>query len=259
MSVHPTWIIEKGAKIGDDVRIGPYCRIGEEVVIEKGCVLESHVIVTGDVTIGPRCHIFPFASIGTPPQDLKYQGEPTRLVIGKNNTFREFVSVNRGTKGGGGVTTIGDDNFFMVYAHIAHDCLIGDHTIFANAATLAGHVEVGHHVTIGAFSAVHQFCRVGPHAFIGGFSVLTRDALPFVKTVGVRGDAKTFDINSLGLRRKGFDEEKIKELKRVYRLIKREGGRPGRIEDKIDAAELKFEESRELLRFIRETKRGLIV
>jgi UDP-N-acetylglucosamine acyltransferase len=166
LKVHPTAVIEEGAEIAVGVTIGPYCHVGREVVIEEGCSLASHVVVQGEVKIGPRCRIFNFASVGTDPQDLKYKGESTRLVVGEENTFREFVSVNRGTGGGGGVTTIGDRNFFMAYSHVAHDCHVGSGTIFANAATLAGHVEVEDYASIGAFCAVDQFCRVGQHAFI---------------------------------------------------------------------------------------------
>ena len=167
--------------------IGPYCVVGADVRIGDGTELGPYVIVQGGTPIGEHCRFCGHTSVGTDPQDLKYKGEPTRLQIGNRNVFREFVTINRGTPHGGGITIIGDDALFMAYSHVAHDAQVGNHVIFANAATLAGHVTVGDHAQIGAFSAVHQFCRVGPHAFIGGFSVVTRDALPYIKTVGDRG------------------------------------------------------------------------
>ncbi|HYK89742.1 MAG TPA: acyl-ACP--UDP-N-acetylglucosamine O-acyltransferase [Acidobacteriota bacterium] len=219
MAIHPTAIIDRTAEISAGVTIGPYCIIGRCVVIGTDTRLDSHVSVEGSTTIGERCHFYSHVSVGTDPQDLKYKGEATHLRIGNENVFREFVTLNRGTQGGGGVTTIGDRNFFMAYAHVAHDSHMGSDIIMANAATLAGHVSVGNHATVGAFSAVHQFCRVGPHAFIGGFSVVTRDALPYVKTVGDRNQAKIYGINSIGLQRKGIPEASINELKKLYRIL----------------------------------------
>jgi UDP-N-acetylglucosamine acyltransferase len=218
MPIHPTAIIDESCEISSEARIGPYCIVGPHTRIGAGSVLDSHVYVHGWTSIGERCHFYSHSSVGTDPQDLKYKGEPTYLEIGNDNVFREFVSVNRGTKGGRGITIVGDNNFIMAYGHVAHDSLVGNHVIMANAATLAGHVTVGDHATVGAFSAVHQFCRVGPHAFIGGFSVITRDALPFIKTVGERNHAKIYGINSIGLQRKNFSEQCIGELKQVYRI-----------------------------------------
>ncbi len=219
MSTHPTAVIEPGAVIGSDVVIGPYCVIAADVSVGDGTELGPYVSVQNGTSIGERCRFYGHSSIGTDPQDLKYQGEPTRLRIGNRNVFREFVSVNRGTPHGGGITIIGDDCLFMAYSHVAHDGQVGSHVIFANAATLAGHVTVGDHAQVGAFSAVHQFCRVGPHAFIGGFSVVTRDALPYVKTVGARNEAKIYGINTIGLQRKGFPDKTIEELNQVYRIL----------------------------------------
>lgn len=218
MPIHPTSIIDPSCEISAEAHIGPYCVIGPHTRIAAGTVLDPHVSIQGWTEIGERCHFYSHCSIGTDPQDLKYKGETTLLKVGDDNVFREFVSLNRGTGGGHGITTIGSRNFVMAYSHIAHDCVVGDCTIMANAATLAGHVTVGDHATVGAFSAVHQFCRVGPHAFIGGFSVITRDALPFIKTVGERNKAKTYGINTIGLQRKGFTEESIRQLKQFYRL-----------------------------------------
>ncbi len=219
MSIHPTAIVDRKAELAPDVTIGPYCVIDPDVRIDSGTELGVYVSVHAGTTIGRQCRFCGHASIGTDPQDLKYKGEPTRLQIGDRNVFREFVTVNRGTPGGGGITTIGNDGLFMAYAHVAHDGHIGDYVIFANAATLAGHVTVSDHAQVGAFSAVHQFCRVGPHAFIGGFSVVTRDALPYVKTVGARNEAKIYGINTIGLQRKGIPESSIEELKEVYRIL----------------------------------------
>jgi UDP-N-acetylglucosamine acyltransferase len=199
-TVGPYTIIEAGVEVGDGCKIGPFCRLSGPTVIGSGNIFESH------------------CSIGAPPQDLKYDGAPTRLEIGSDNVFREFITLHRGTEGGGGVTRIGDSSLFMAYVHVAHDCDVGSFTIFANAATLAGHVEVGDHATIGALSAVHQFTRVGTHAFIGGCSAATKDCLPFMKTVGAR-PAKCYGPNSLGLERKGFSEESRKALKRAWRLL----------------------------------------
>jgi UDP-N-acetylglucosamine acyltransferase len=218
MPIHPTAIIDASCQISPEAHIGPYCTIGPNTQIASGTKLDSHVTVNGWTSIGERCHFYNHSSVGTDPQDLKYRGEITYLKIGHDNVFREFVSLNRGTEGGRGITAIGSNNFFMAYSHVAHDCIVGDHVIMANAATLAGHVTVGDHATVGAFSAVHQFCRVGPHAFIGGFSVVTRDALPYIKTVGERNQAKIYGINTIGLQRKGFSEECITELKQVYRI-----------------------------------------
>ncbi len=217
--IHPTAIIDPTAELEPDVVIGPYCFIGPCVEIGSGTVLDAHVNVERWTSIGEENHFSSFNSVGTSPQDLKYRGEETWLRIGDRNVFREFSTLNRGTVGGGGVTSIGDGNLFMAYSHVAHDSHMGNSIIMANAATLAGHVTIGDHATVGAFSAVHQFCRVGTHAFIGGFSVITRDALPYVKTVGDRNQAKIYGINSIGLQRKGLPESSIEELKRLYRIL----------------------------------------
>jgi UDP-N-acetylglucosamine acyltransferase len=205
--------------------------------------------------MGPDNIISPMASIGGAPQDLKYRGEPTTLCIGSGNRIREYVTLNRGTAGGGGVTAIGDDNLFMASSHVGHDCLVGSRTIFANAATLAGHVEVGDDATIGAFSGVHQFCRVARHAFVGGYSVVTRDALPWVLTVGNR--ARGYGLNTVGLKRRGYPPETVKALKRCYQMLFRS---KLRLEEAIGAAQAELghvEEVSYFLEFVRTTRRGV--
>ncbi len=255
--IDSTALISSEASVAAGVAIGPYAVIGPQVTVGAGCVIGPHVRIDGPVTIGERNHFVGQCSIGTPPQDLKYRGEQTELRIGNDNTFREFVTVNRGTAGGGGITTIGSHNFFMAYAHVAHDCHIGSHTVFANNATLAGHVEVADHSTVGAFSAVHQFCRVGEHAFIGGGSICTLDVLPFVKTVGNR-PAKTYGINTIGLQRKGFPPETIEALQRAYRILIRSKLRLEVAVMRIESELGYFAEARYLAEFARESKRGII-
>ena len=217
MAIDPTARVASGATIGDDVEIGPYCVVGDDVTIGDRTRLLSHVVIEGPTTIGCDNTISSMASLGSAPQDLKYAGEPTRLEVGDGNSIREYVTMNRGTVGGGGLTQVGSHNLFMVHAHVAHDAIVGDRTVFANSATLAGHVEVADGATVGAFSAVHQFCRVGREAFIGGFTVVTRDALPWVTTVGNR--AKAFGLNLVGLKRKGYDAEVIGALKESYKTL----------------------------------------
>ncbi|HYH07137.1 MAG TPA: acyl-ACP--UDP-N-acetylglucosamine O-acyltransferase [Thermoanaerobaculia bacterium] len=256
-TIAETAVVSREATLAPDVVVGPYSIIGPGVTIGAGTVIGPHARIEGPTTIGERNRILGQSSIGTDPQDLKFKGEKTELRVGHDNVFREFVTVNRGTVGGGGLTSIGSHNFFMAYAHVAHDCIIGDHTIFANNATLAGHVEVGDYVTVGAFSAVHQFCRVGDHAFIGGASICTQDVLPYVKTVGNR-PAKTYGVNNIGLGRKGFDKETIEALQRAYRLLTRSKLRLQEALDRIEA-ELGFHsEVRYFAEFIRKSQRGVI-
>lgn len=216
--IHPTAIVVSGAQLGKDVIVGPYSIVDSEVEVEDGCRIGPYCRLTGKTKIGRGNAFESHASVGAPPQDLKYAGEPTRLEIAENNVFREFVTLHRGTPGGGGITRIGSDSLFMAYVHIAHDCQVGNTVVFANNATLAGHVEVEDCATVGAFSAVHQFCTVGYEAFIGGGSIVTKDALPYMKTVGNR-PAKCFGPNSIGLQRKGYSLEQRKALKDLWRLL----------------------------------------
>jgi len=239
------------------VGIGTYPVNRPDGTIGAGTIIGPMMRIEGPVTIGERNRFFGQASVGTEPQDLKFKGERTELVIGNDNVFREFITLNRGTVGGGGITTIGSNNFFMAYSHVAHDCHVGDGTIFANNATLAGHVEVGDYSTIGAFSAVHQFCRVGDHDFIGGGSICTQDVLPFVKTVGNR-PAKTYGVNHIGLERKGFSKESIEALQRAYRILIRSKLRAEEALAKIEADLGFFAEVQYLVDFVRGSKRGII-
>ena len=255
-SIDPRAVISQKAEIGEGVSVGPYSIVGDKVKIGSHCRIESHVTIVGDTKIGDHCVFFPFSSIGTIPQDLKFKGERTKLTIGKNNTFREFITLNVGTSRGGGITSIGDHNFFMAYSHIAHDCHIGHNTIFANAATLAGHVEVDNFATIGAFSGIHQYCRIGKHAFIGGCSVITRDSLPYILTVGNR--AKSYGVNAIGLQRRGFPEDVIEAIKKAYMIIFRSKLLMKEALNKVESEIGSFEEVRYFCAFIKNAKRGVI-
>lgn len=256
-AIDHTASVSSEAAIANDVAIGPYAVIGPAVTIGAGTIIGPHVRIEGPTAIGERNHFVGQCSIGTPPQDLKYHGEHTELAIGNDNVIREFVTINRGTVGGGGKTTVGSNNFLMAYAHIAHDCHVGSNTIFANNATLAGHVEVGDFAQVGALSAIHQFCRVGEHAFIGGGTIATQDVLPFVKTVGSR-PAKTYGVNTIGLQRKGFLPETIEALERAYRILVRSKLKLAEALDRIESELGYFAEARYLAEFVRESKRGII-
>src|SRR5258708_2194689 len=215
--IHPTAVVHPSAQIGAGTVIGPYATIGERVRIGRDCRIGASCVIDGVSEIGAGNEIFPMASIGLVPQDLKFGGEPTRVVIGDRNVIREFVTIHRGTAGGGGLTSIRNHNLLMAYTHVPPHCHGGNETICGNAATLAGHVEVEDYANIGACSGVHQFCRVGKYAFIGGYSVVTKDALPFAKTVGNR--ARIYGINTIGLTRRGFSQETIAKLRRAYRVL----------------------------------------
>jgi UDP-N-acetylglucosamine acyltransferase len=211
-------VVHPSAEIGEGAKIGPHAVIGPRVTIGPHCRIGASAVVDGGTEVGEGTEIYPFASIGLAPQDLKFRGEETRLVIGKRNIFREFVTIHRGTRGGGGVTEIGDRNVFMAYVHVAHDCHVGNDTIFGNMATLGGHVTVQDFANISAGSGVHQFCRVGRHAFIGGYSVITKDALPFARTVGSR-PARIFGVNAIGLQRRGIPSDVTAKLKGSFRYL----------------------------------------
>lgn len=254
--VHPTAIVEPGARVATDVEIGPYAIVGAEVAIAAGCRIGPHAVITGHTRMGPNCRIWQFASIGDAPQDKKYSGEPTRLEIGANNTIREFCTINRGTVQGGGVTRIGDDNWIMAYAHIAHDCRIGNRTVFANNAQLAGHVEVGDDAILGGFTVVHQFCRIGAHSITGMGTIVLQDIPPYVKASG--NPARPYGINSAGLQRRGFRPEALAAVKRAYRTLYRSSLT-------LDAAKLELAaqvrdtpELEPLLEFVGAPGRGII-
>lgn len=229
MSIHPSAIVDKHASIASEVEIGPYCVIGPNVQLEKNVTLKSHVVIEGDTRIGEGTTVFPFASLGTAPQDLKYAGENSQLIIGKNNIIREHVTMNPGTKSGTMKTIIGDNCLFMMASHVAHDCVIGNNVIMANNATLAGHVNVGSHVVIGGLAAVHQWIRIGDHAVIGGMSGVESDVIPYGRVKGER--AFLAGLNLIGLERRGFSKEEIKNLQRAYnQLFGEEGTLDQRIE-----------------------------
>ena len=219
--IHPTAIIESGAELADEVEIGPYAIVGPNVAIGAGTVIGSHSVIEGHTTIGAANRIGHYASIGGRPQDMKYQGEPTRLVIGERNTIREFTTIHTGTVQDGGVTTIGDDNWIMAYVHIGHDCHVGSNTILSSNAQMAGHVIVGDWAIVGGMSGVHQFVRIGEHSMLGGASALVQDIPPFVIAAGNK--AEPHGINVEGLRRRGFSPDAISALRSAYRLLYKNG------------------------------------
>jgi UDP-N-acetylglucosamine acyltransferase len=254
--IHPTAIVSPEARIGGNVYIGAYCRIGERVTIGNDCRFESHVIIEGPTTIGDDNQFYPFSTIGLQAQDLKFRGEETFLAIGNHNVFREYVNIHRGTKGGGGHTRIGDHNFLMAYVHIGHDSTLGNHIIMANAATLAGHVTIEDHATVGAFSGVHQFCRIGTHGYVGGYSVITKDVLPYSKTVSER-NTHSYGPNIIGLERKGFTAQQIQNVKAAFRLLLQSKLNTSQAVEAI-RAKLQSPEVQVILDFIEAADRGVI-
>lgn len=256
-SIDPSAHVHPSARLGEGTIVGPNVTIGPEVTIGRRCRIDASVVIDGWTEIGDDTRIFPMASIGLAPQDLKYQGERTRLTIGQRNTIREFATINRGTAGGGGHTSIGDDNLLMAYVHVAHDCHVGSHTIFGPHATLGGHVTVEDYSNISAGSAVHQFCRVGQYGFVGGYSVVTKDALPFGRTIGGR-PARIFGVNSVGLVRRGFSADTINQLKRAYRHLLHANTTHALEQIEADPS-LTSPEVRYLVDFIRSSQRGVIL
>jgi len=255
--IDPTADVHPSARIGDGTVIGANVTIGPEVTIGRRCRIDASVVIDGWTEIGDETHIFPMASIGLAPQDLKYKGERTRLTIGRRNIIREFATINRGTAGGGGLTTIGDDNLLMAYVHVAHDCHVGSHTIFGPYAVLGGHVAVEDFTNISAGSAVHQFCRVGKYGFIGGYSIVTKDALPFGRTIGGR-PARIFGVNTVGLSRRGVTPDTINQLKRAYRYLLHANTTHAIAQIEGDAT-LSSPEVQYLVDFIRTSQRGVIL
>jgi UDP-N-acetylglucosamine acyltransferase len=256
LTIHPSAVISPHAQIGRGCYIGPYSIIGDEVTLGDGVRLESHCVIDGQTVIGDETHIFPFVSIGLASQDLKYKGEPAETRIGRRNRVREFVTIHRGTEGGGRLTQTGDDCLIMAQAHIAHDCILGDRVIMANAATLAGHVIVEDGANIGAYSGVHQFCRIGREAYVGGYSVIVKDALPFALTVG--NHAKCYGLNVTGMKRRGYSQKVIKTLHHAFHLLLSSKLNTTQAVERLREEIKESKEVDELIRFIEASVRGVI-
>jgi UDP-N-acetylglucosamine acyltransferase len=257
MKAHPTAVIHPQAQLACSVTVGPYAIIGEGVELGEDCEVMSHVVIEGPTKIGKRNRIFPYAAVGFPCQDLKYQGEPTRLEIGDDNVLREFITVHRGTVEGGGVTRIGNHNFLMAYVHIAHDCRLGDHIIMANGASLAGHVEIGDHATVGAFCGIHQYCRIGAYSFLGSYSVVNKDILPYSKTSAER-PLGVYGANRLGLERRGLSKQDLDELDKAFRLLSRSKLNTTQALEAIQAQGFQSAHVRALVDFVRTSERGVV-
>jgi UDP-N-acetylglucosamine acyltransferase len=257
MPIHPTAIVDPLARVAESADIGPYCTVGADVDIGARTRVMAHVVMEGPLQIGEDNVFFPFSTVGVAPQDLKYAGERSATRIGDRNRIREFITIHRGTEGGGMLTSIGDDNLLMAYVHVAHDVKIGSHTVLSNAVTFGGHVIVDDWAVIGASTGVHQFCRVGKHAIIGGYSVITRDVLPFSNTVTDR-DAKVFGENATGLKRRGFSAESVAALHKAFRLLTRSGLNTAQALERIAAEIEPCDEVNQLIDFIRASERGFI-
>src|SRR5215210_896397 len=255
-TIHPTAVVSPGARIGYDCFIGPYCIAGDEVQLGDGVRLESHCVVDGRTSIGAGTHVFPFVSIGLASQDLKYKGEPSETRIGERNKIREFVTIHRGTAGGGMLTKTGNDCLIMAQAHVAHDCIIGDGVIMANAATLAGHVIIEDNANVGAYSGVHQFCRIGREAYVGGYSVVVKDALPFALTVG--NHARCYGLNTTGMKRRGYSRDVIGSLHRAFHLLLSSKLNTSQALEKITEELGESNEVNVLVEFIQSSSRGVI-
>ena len=254
--IHPSAVVHAGARLGPGVSIGPCAIVGEHVELGPGTWVASHVVIDGRTRIGARNRIYPFASIGGPPQDMKYGGEDTAVEIGDGNTIREYVTINRGTAQDVGVTRVGNDNWIMAYVHFAHDCQIGHHTIFANACQLAGHVEVGDWAVLGATTLVHRFVHIGAHSFTGMGTYLAQDLPPFVKAAG--NMAKPYGINSKGLLRRGLSPDAVQILKRAYRTLYRSGLGLEEAKRQLETQAAELAQVREFVDFLARSKRGII-
>lgn len=253
--IHPTAIVHPRAELAEKVEVGPYSIVGEHVVLDRGVRVGSHVRIDGRTHIGEGCRIFSFAVLGEEPQDLKYSGEPSELIIGPHNVFREFVTVHRGTAKGGGRTAIASHSFFMAYSHVAHDCIIGNRVIMANAATLAGHIEIQDHAIIGGLAAVHQFVRIGAYALVSGLTGVPQDVPPYTLAAGSR--ARLYGLNAVGLRRHGFSSETVRNLKKAYRILFRSNLAMPRAIAKVRQELPGSPEVENLLDFIQGTSRGI--
>lgn len=254
--IHESAIVSPKAKIGTDCHIGAYSTIGDDVILGDGVHLISHVVIDGKTTIGEETKIFPFVTIGLVPQDLKYEGEPTITEIGKRNQIRESVTIHRGTKGGGGLTKVGDDNLLMAQAHIAHDCVVGNEVIMANGVALAGHATVVDKAYIGGYTGIHQFCSVGRESFIGGYSMVSKDVMPYSMNQG--NHAKCFGLNSVGLKRRGYSKETLKKLRRAFNLLLSAKLNTTQAIEMIRGEILDCEEINILIDFIETSKRGVV-
>ena len=260
MSIHPTAIVEAGAVVPESCTVGPYCTVGKDVVLGEECELVSHVVLAGHTTLGQKVRVFSFACVGIAPQDLKYKDEPTRVTIGSRTDIREYVTISRGTAGGGGTTSVGEDCLIMAYTHIGHDSSIGNGCILANAATLAGHVTVEDFAVVGALCPVHQYCRIGKYAYIGGGTTITQDVLPYSLT-SIARDNHAYGLNKVGLERRGFSAEQLKELRAAYRVLV--GGKKNvsqaleELRARIKAGEA-GEHVQYLVAFVGESTRGVI-
>ncbi len=257
MKAHPSAIIDAGARIACTVTVGPYSIVGAGVELGEDSEVMSHVVLHGPTRLGKRNRFFPYASIGLDPQDTKYRGEVSTLEVGDDNIFREFVTVHRGTAGGGGVTRIGNHNLLMAYVHVAHDCRLGDGVIMANGASLAGHVEIGDYAYLGAFCGIHQFTRIGAYCFLGAYSVVNKDILPYSKTSADRG-LMVLGANRIGIERKGFPPEDVDELDKAFRLLCRSKMNTTQALEAIEAQGLKSAHVRALVDFIRSSERGVV-
>ncbi len=258
--IHPTAIVEAGAVVPESCTVGPYCTVGKDVVLGEECLLVSHVVLDGHTTLGRGVRVFSFACVGIAPQDLKYKDEPTRVTVGERTDIREYVTISRGTAGGGGLTSVGADCLIMAYTHIGHDSSIGNGCILANAATLAGHVTVEDYATVGALCPVHQYCRIGKYAYIGGGTTITQDVLPFSLT-SIERNNHAYGLNKVGLERRGFTPEQMKELRGAYRVLT--GGKMNvsqalvELRAKLEAGEA-GEHVRYLVEFVAGSERGVI-
>ena len=257
MSVHPTAVIDAGAKIHASCKIGPYCVIGPGVELGEGCELISQVVIQGPSRIGAHNAFYPFCAVGMAPQDLTYKGEPTRLEMGDHNVVRECATISRGTVKGGGLTRIGSDTLIMAYTHIAHDCAIGDHVIMANGATLGGHVVVEEWATVGALCPVHHFVRIGKYSFVGGGTTITKDVLPFSKTVAAR-DTHAYGLNAIGLERRGFSPERIRKIHHAYKVLLASKLNTSQALEKLKSESDHGEDVDLLIEFIEASERGVI-
>jgi UDP-N-acetylglucosamine acyltransferase len=257
MPVHSSAIIDSGARVSANADVGPFCIVGEGVEIGPGTRLIAHVYLEGPTTIGADNIFFPYSTVGVASQDLKYHGERAETKIGDRNKIREFVTIHRGTQGGGLLTRIGDDNLLMAYVHVAHDVAVGNHCVLANGVTLGGHVVVGDWSVVGAFSGVHQFCRVGRHSMVGGYSVITQDVLPYA-TVATPRQGKIYGANRTGLERRGLDADTIEALQTAFRLLTHSGLNTTQAIERIRAEVPPSDALRELLDFIRSAERGFV-